>query len=71
LSAIPFRDKVKQRLSVLWNYPKYGSPRQEGAYYYFSKNDGLQNQSVLYRQKGLQGTPAVFLDSGGLSADSC
>ena len=69
LSTIPFRDKVKQRLSVLWNYPKYGSPRQEGEYYYFSKNDGLQNQSVLYRQKGLQGTPAVFLDPNRFSAD--
>jgi prolyl oligopeptidase len=69
LSTIPFRDKVKQRLSVLWNYPKYGSPRQEGEYYYFSKNDGLQNQSVLYRQKGLQGTPSVFLDPNRFSAD--
>lgn len=69
LSTIPFRDKVKQRLSVLWNYPKYGSPRQEGEYYYFSKNDGLQNQSVLYRQKGLQGSPEVFLDPNRFSAD--
>ena len=69
LSTIPFRDKVKQRLSVLWNYPKYGSPRQEGEYFYFSKNDGLQNQSVLYRQKGLQGTPSVFLDPNRFSAD--
>jgi len=69
LSGIPFRNKVKERLSVLWNYPKYGSPRQEGAYYYFSKNDGLQNQSVLYRQKGLQGTPEVFLDPNRFSQD--
>ncbi|MFM7645290.1 MAG: prolyl oligopeptidase family serine peptidase [Sphingomonadales bacterium] len=69
LSGIPFRDKVKDRLSVLWNYPKYGSPRQEGGYYYFSKNDGLQNQSVLYRQKGLKGTPEVFLDPNRFSAD--
>lgn len=69
LSGIPFRSKVKDRLSVLWNYPKYGSPRQEGAYYYFSKNDGLQNQSVLYRQKGLQGAPEVFLDPNRFSLD--
>lgn len=69
LDRIPFRSKVKERLSVLWNYPKYGSPRQEGDYYYFSKNDGLQNQSVLYRQKGLQGTPEVFLDPNRFSAD--
>jgi prolyl oligopeptidase len=69
LSTIPFRDKVKQRLSVLWNYPKYGSPRQEGEYYYFSKNDGLQNQSVLYRQRGLDGSPEVFLDPNRFSSD--
>jgi prolyl oligopeptidase len=69
LSAIPFRDKVKQRLSVLWNYPKYGSPRQEGEYFYFSKNDGLQNQSVLYRQRGLDGSPEVFLDPNRFSSD--
>jgi prolyl oligopeptidase len=67
LARIPFRNKVKERLSVLWNYPKYGSPREEGDYYYFSKNDGLQNQSVLYRQQGLNGTPEVFLDPNKFS----
>ena len=69
LAGIPFRAAVKARLSQMWNYPKYGSPRQEGAYYYFSKNDGLQNQSVLYRQKGLEGTPEVFLDPNRFSVD--
>lgn len=69
LGSIPFREKVRARLSVLWNYPKYGSPRKEGEYYYFSKNDGLQNQSVMYRQKGLNGTPEVFLDPNRFSAD--
>ena len=69
LARIPFRAAVKARLSQMWNYPKYGSPRQEGAYYYFSKNDGLQNQSVLYRQKGLEGTPEVFLDPNRFSVD--
>ena len=69
LARIPFRNKVKERLSVLWNYPKYGSPREEGDYYYFSKNDGLQNQSVLYRQQGLSGTPEVFLDPNRFSGD--
>ncbi|MBM3431373.1 MAG: S9 family peptidase [Bacteroidetes bacterium] len=69
LAQIPFRDKVKDRLSVMWNYPKYGSPRQEGDYYYFSKNDGLQNQSVLYRQKELNGKPEVFLDPNSFSKD--
>ncbi len=69
LAQIPLREKVRARLSVMWNYPKYGSPRQEGDYYYFTKNDGLQNQSVWYRQKGLTGTPEVFLDPNGFSKD--
>src|SRR6185437_12917860 len=53
LSKIPFRQKVRNRLEELWNYTKYGSPFKQGDYYYFYKNDGLQNQAVLYRQKGL------------------
>lgn len=69
LAAIPFRSKVKQRLEELWNYPKYGSPFRKGEYYYFAKNDGLQNQSVIYRQKGLEGNLEVFLDPNKLSAD--
>jgi prolyl oligopeptidase len=69
LSSIPFRDKVKERLSVLWNYPKYGAPRKEGDYFYFSKNDGLQNQSILYRQAGLKAAAEVFLDPNQFSAD--
>ena len=60
LSKIPYRDKVKKRLEELWNYPRYSSPFKEGEYYYFYKNNGLQNQSVIYRQKGLNGTPEVF-----------
>ncbi|WP_181307310.1 prolyl oligopeptidase family protein [Rufibacter sp. XAAS-G3-1] len=69
LAKIPFREQMKQRLTQLWNYPKYGAPFQEGDYYYFYKNDGLQNQSVLYRQKGLNGTPELFLDPNKLSED--
>jgi len=69
LSGIPYRDKVKSRLAVLWNYPKYGSPRKEGSYYYFSKNDGLQNQSILYRQAGLNAEPEVFLNPNQFSGD--
>jgi prolyl oligopeptidase len=46
LSSIPFRDKVKSKLEQMWNYPKYSSPFKEGAWYYFYKNDGLQNQSL-------------------------
>jgi prolyl oligopeptidase len=69
LEKIPFREAIRKRLSALWNYPKTGVPFREGEYYYFSKNDGLQNQSVLYRQKGLSGAPEVFLDPNRLSAD--
>lgn len=69
LSSIPFRDKVRERLSVLWNYPKYGAPRKEGGYFYFSKNDGLQNQSILYRQAGLKAAAEVFLDPNQFSSD--
>lgn len=69
LSKIPFRNNVKQRLEALWNYPKYSSPFKKGKYYYFFKNNGLQNQSVLYRQEGLTGSPEMFLDPNSLSAD--
>lgn len=67
LSTIPFRGKIRQRLEELWNYPRYGSPFREGKYYYFYKNDGLQNQAVLYRQVGLNGAPEVFIDPNKLS----
>ncbi|MGN6803701.1 MAG: prolyl oligopeptidase family serine peptidase [Ginsengibacter sp.] len=68
-SQIPFRQKVKEELKSMWNYTRYGSPFKEGYYYYFYKNDGLQNQSVLYRQKGLDAAPEVFLDPNKLSSD--
>src|SRR6185312_507207 len=69
LSKIPFREKVKARLKEMWNYTKYGAPFKEGEYYYFYKNDGLQNQSVLYRQKGLQAEPEIFIDPNKMSSD--
>ncbi len=69
LTVIPFRDKVKTQLEKMWNYPRHGAPFQRGAYYYFYKNDGLQNQSVLYRQKGLDGKPEVFLNPNNFSKD--
>jgi prolyl oligopeptidase len=69
LEQIPYRSHLKQRLQELYNYPKYSIPSRSGAYYLWSKNDGLQNQSVLYVQKGLEGTPRVLLDPNQLSAD--
>ena len=68
MAQIPFRDAIKKRITELWNYAKYTAPFKEGEYTYFYKNDGLQNQSVLYRQKG-NGTPEVFLDPNKFSAD--
>lgn len=69
LSTIPVRSNVKKRLEDLWNYTRYSSPFKKGQYYYFFKNDGLQNQAVLYQQKGLSGKPRVFLDPNKLSKE--
>jgi len=69
LEQIPFRENIRRRLSDLYNYPKYSSPSRVGEYYFFSKNDGLQNQSVIYIQKGLDGEPEVFIDPNELSPD--
>src|SRR5690606_34160401 len=68
LSQIPYRDKIRERLEKLWNYEKYSAPFKEGKYTYFFKNDGLQNQSVLYRETG-DGKSEVFLDPNTFSAD--
>ncbi|TGE04577.1 prolyl oligopeptidase family serine peptidase [Hymenobacter fodinae] len=68
LSQIPFRETIRKRLETLWNYEKYGAPYKEGKYTYFSKNTGLQSQSVLYRQLG-NGAPEVFLDPNSFSKD--
>ena len=69
LYTIPFRDDIEKRLTTLWDYEKYSAPSREGDYYYFFKNNGLQNQSVLYQQKGLDGEPTVFLDPNQFSED--
>ncbi|GHB55104.1 prolyl endopeptidase [Persicitalea jodogahamensis] len=69
LGKIPFKQKIFDDLEKAYNYPKFSAPRKKGDYFYFYKNDGLQNQSVLYRQKGLNGTPEVVLDPNQLSAD--
>jgi prolyl oligopeptidase len=68
LGKIPYRDAIRDRLTKLWNYEKYTAPTKEGKYTYFSKNTGLQSQSVVYRQLGA-GTPEVFLDPNTFSKD--
>tara|TARA_R110002049_G_scaffold28018_1_gene96048 strand:- start:83973 stop:86087 length:2115 start_codon:yes stop_codon:yes gene_type:complete len=68
LNEIPFRDDLKNRLEKLWNYEKLGAPFKEGDYTYFYKNDGLQNQYVVYRKKDGQ-DPSVFLDPNTFSEE--
>ena len=70
LDKIPFRKALKERLEQLWNFEKLGSPFKEGDYIYFFKNDGLQNQNVLYRKKGEEGQAEVFLDPNSFSEDA-
>ena len=69
LNQIPFKEKIFKDLEKAYDYPKYSAPQKKGDYYYFYKNDGLQNQAVLYRQKGENGKPEVVLDPNKLSAD--
>ncbi len=69
LRAIPSRDAIKDRLTTLWDYEKYGRPVIRGDRYFFTMNDGLQNQSVLYTMRGRNGTPKVVLDPNKFSED--
>lgn len=69
LAKVPFREKIRKRLTDIYNYPRYSSPMRAGEYYFFTKNEGLQNQAVIYVQKGLEGQPEVFIDPNALSAD--
>ena len=69
LEQIPYREDIKNRLTEIWNYPKESAPFKVGEYYFFSKNDGLQNQSVWFIKKGLEGKEELFLDPNKLSAD--
>src|SRR6266568_2657142 len=69
LADIPARATIRQRLTKLWNYPKYGAPFRKAGRYFFLKNDGLQNQSVLYKQGSLEATPETLLDPNILSED--
>jgi prolyl oligopeptidase len=69
LEEIPCRDKIADRLTDLWNYEKYSAPYKVGDRYFFSKNDGLQSQSVLYYVNSLDDEPHVLLDPNKLSED--
>jgi prolyl oligopeptidase len=69
LQAIPERQAIRQRLTELWNYEKLSPPRKVAGRYYFTKNDGLQNQSVLYVTDSLGGEPRVVLDPNKWSKD--
>lgn len=69
LEQIPARDDIKKRLTKLWDYEKYGVPFQEGSRYFYFKNDGLQNQSVLYTLKNIEDEPEVLLNPNKFSED--
>lgn len=70
LSQIPYRPAIDERLTELWNYEKIGAPTKVGDRYFYFRNDGLQNQSVLYMLDSLDDPqPEVFLDPNALSAD--
>jgi len=69
LEQIPERERIRKRLTALWDYPKYGAPFKKGGRYFFFKNTGLQNQAVLYTQSTLTAAPEVLLDPNTLSAD--
>ncbi len=69
LETVPFREKIKTRLTEIWNYPRRSAPWKAGDNYFFTKNDGLQNQSVYYKQETLESDAQVFLDPNKLSDD--
>jgi prolyl oligopeptidase len=70
LEAIPARERIRKRLTELWNYERYDVPVARGGKYFFTRNDGLQNQSVLYVADALDAAPRVLLDPNKLSADA-
>ena len=69
LAAIPARNSLKDRITKLWNYEKYGVPFKEGNRYFYYRNSGLQNQSVLYTVTGLDAPPKMILDPNTMSTD--
>ena len=69
LRTLPYRDTIRKRLADVYNYEKYTIPYKKGGRYYFRKNNGLQNQSVLYVQNSLSDTPRVLIDPNTWSKD--
>ncbi|MES2261644.1 MAG: prolyl oligopeptidase family serine peptidase [Pseudomonadota bacterium] len=69
LAQIPNREAIRQRLTKLWNFERYSVPYKEGGRYFYSRNDGLQNQAVLYTMKTLDQAPRLLLDPNTLAAD--
>lgn len=69
LEAIPERESIKKRITELWNFEKYSAPSRVGGRYFYSRNDGLQNQSVIYVQESLDSKPRVLLDPNSWSKD--
>ncbi len=69
LECIPFREQIRERLTQIWDFPRYGVPWRAGKHYFFFRNNGMQNQSVLYIQEGLDGEPRAFLDPNTFSED--
>ena len=69
LDALPLRDRLKTRITELWNYPKVSVPRYEGRHWFYTRNSGLQRQSVVFTRETLNGSETVALDPNSLSPD--
>jgi len=69
INKIKVRKKIEERLTELWNFPKYGIPIKRGTRYFFSKNDGLQNQDIIYMQESLDGEAKIVIDPNKFSED--
>ncbi len=69
LATIASRDRIRQRLTSLWNYQRYGQPHKKGGRYFYARNDGLQNQSAVFVTERLDGPPRLLFDPNTLAAD--
>ncbi|MDZ4811827.1 MAG: prolyl oligopeptidase family serine peptidase [Pseudomonadota bacterium] len=69
LANVPGRDKIKSRLQEIWNYERFGIPKKYGENYFYTRNDGLQNQSPIYVQKGITGAARLLIDPNSLGSD--